>query len=57
MRLGVIGSSIGVVLLAHQAVAAPINIPANTWVGVRSPNYYQGACPNGECKHIRVIHN
>ena len=57
MRLGVIGSSIGVVLLAHQAVAAPINIPTNTWVGVRSPNYYQGACPNGECKHIRVIHN
>ena len=52
--------------------AAPIDIPLRTWIAVPTPednpagpdtsflDGYRGpagACPNGECKHVRVAHN
>lgn len=56
MRFALIVPVLGASLLAPPAMAA-LNIPSNTWVGVPSAATFQGACPNGECKHIRVLHN
>jgi hypothetical protein len=50
-------SILGTLAVCARAGAAPIDIPANTWVAVPAAPYGQAACPQGECKHVRVAFN
>ncbi|HET7904445.1 MAG TPA: hypothetical protein VFM17_07785 [Candidatus Eisenbacteria bacterium] len=45
-----------VVGLAVPALAAPLDIPVNTWVRRPRPASGQGPCP-GQCKHVRMAFN
>lgn len=47
----------GALSMCASAGAVPIDIPVNTWVAVTAAPDGQGACPEGNCKHIRVAHN
>lgn len=45
------------VLCPVRAAASPIQLPLKTWVARNLPQYGQGACPSGTCKHMRLAVN
>src|SRR5262245_17144523 len=51
------GAALGMFTVSNGSGAEPINIPLRTWIAIPAPEYGAGACPHGECKHIRVTQN